>query len=167
MTASFTENMAKLILISEESDSRFEKFCCDLFYEVDGILYLPTSQNYDQGRDGRTSDLRSGSKSAILCATLRKDPIKKASEDVEKIKSKPFLPCIIRSCVLLNKDKHGDETERLLDQIKATFSTIDGVKTVLVDGIIQIAAYAVKYPGIFEKYYRSELDNLRRIMSQP
>lgn len=160
MAVSFTTNMSKNIFNMENSPGRFETFCCALFSEIDACQYVPTSWNYDQGRDGRTSDLRSSGHPPVLCISLRKDPINKAEEDSKKIASKPFSPKIIRVCVLQEKGK--DVTEKALDEIKKIFyKNISNVETVLADGILQISEFAVKYPAHFEKHYRSELENLK------
>ena len=85
MAASFTESMANSILQEEYSSARFEKFCCDLFSDIDTCKYVPTSWNYDQGRDGRTSDLKSNEHPPVVCVSLRKDALVKAQEDAETL----------------------------------------------------------------------------------
>jgi hypothetical protein len=156
--------MAKSILSSEKSPSRFEAFCCDLFSEIDSIRYVPTSWNYDQGRDGRASDLQSSSHPPVLCISLRKDPKVKAEEDAEKIARKQFPPKIIRICVLQKDGK--DVTEAKLDDIKTVFhDNVRNIETVLADGILQISELTVQHPACFEKYYLSELENLKRALA--
>jgi hypothetical protein len=62
---SFTE----LILRQTTSDQLFERFCVDHFSKVEGIRYVPTSYNYDLGRDGRTEWVRY-SGGSYICASL-------------------------------------------------------------------------------------------------
>lgn len=163
MAASFTEHMAKLILSSEESPGRFEKFCCDLYSRIDGCTYVPTSFNYDQGRDGRTTGRHYSQDNPILCVSLRKDPLVKMQEDALKIEKRPYPPKVVRCCILLDQQKEA--TEHLLDRIKSFFHAIRSVESVFADGVIQIAKLLIDNPGIFEKYYRSELEILRQALS--
>jgi len=164
MAASFTVNMVKSILSMEKSHGRFESFCCDLFSEIDTCQYVSTSWNYDQGRDGRTSDLRAASCPPVLSVSLRQDPKKKAEEDAKKIGAKPFRPKAVRFCVLQEDGK--DVTEATLDKIKVTFlDHVDSLESVFADGILQISEFAVRYPKCFEKYYLSELTNLKRALA--
>ena len=53
MAVHYSELMIRVILQGEESDRRFERFCVDLFSEVDALEYSTTSANYDHGKDGR------------------------------------------------------------------------------------------------------------------
>ncbi|MFC1792819.1 hypothetical protein ACFL3Q_04460 [Planctomycetota bacterium] len=164
MVASFTANMARHILSTEKSPVRFEAFCCDLFSEIDSCQYVSTSWNYDQGRDGRTADLDSSRYLPVLSVSLRKDPKNKAEEDAKKIAGKPFPPKIVRFCVLQEDGK--DVTEATLDKVKTIFyDSVDSIETVLADGILQISELAVQHPGCFEKYYLSELRNLKRALA--
>jgi hypothetical protein len=164
MNTSFTENMAKFILNGEQSPNRFEAFCCELYSHIDSCTYVTTSWNYDQGRDGRTSDLRNTEHPPIICSSLRFDVINKATEDAEKLSSKPFKPTIIRFCTILADGK--DATEYTLDKVKSIFEKrVPSAQTVICDGVIQLARYSVKYPNCFEKYYLSELQTLRTALS--
>jgi len=156
---SFTENMARHILNTEDSPARFERFCCDLFSAIDACIYVPTSWNYDQGKNGRTADLKNAEHPPVICVSLRKDSLKKATEDAENLAKKPHPPTTIRFCTIT-----GDTTatEKLLDQIKGVFqSKLKNLKTVCAEGILQLAKLSVRNESVFQKYYRAELENLK------
>ena len=71
MATAFTEEMLRLVLKADESASRFERFCSDLFSEVDGVDYAVTSSNYDQGRDARVTGKGAPNAPAAVSARLR------------------------------------------------------------------------------------------------
>jgi len=164
MSASFTENMAKSILLGEQSPTKFERFCGDLFSNLDKCIYVPTSWNYDQGRDGRTSELNRNEHPPVICVSLRDHVLAKAQEDADSLSKKKHKPKIIRFCVIKDDDK--DATEHLLDKCKDIFlDTVDGVESVIADGILQLASLSIQYPASFEKYYLAEIENLRNALA--
>lgn len=160
MARSFTEGMAKAILQGEESNARFENFCCELFSEVDGWEYVPTSRTYDRGVDGRIVGIRGGEVAPVICATLRVDVIDKAKEDAVRLKEKGQGVRAIRFCSTQRL------TENLLEDIKKIFKQhCPEVETIMTDGLIQIESLAAKHPVCFEKYYLAELANLRSALA--
>ena len=64
------EAIAELILQTESNSYRFENFCLAVVGKHEGVKYLPTSQSWDMGRDGRASGRGLGTHANILCATL-------------------------------------------------------------------------------------------------
>jgi len=49
------ENIVEAIIQNEESRIRFESFCRELIEQLEGVILVPTSYNYDQARDARYS----------------------------------------------------------------------------------------------------------------
>src|ERR1035438_237518 len=79
------ELIAELILHTASNSYRFENFCISAVGKHEGVTYLPTSQSWDFGRDGRASSRGRGSHSNILCATLNENLDGKAEADVLRL----------------------------------------------------------------------------------
>ena len=79
------EALAELILQVESNSYRFENFCIALVGKHEGVKYLPTSQSWDMGRDGRASHRGMGTHANILCATLNENLDGKSEADVLRL----------------------------------------------------------------------------------
>jgi hypothetical protein len=77
--------LAELILQVETNSYRFENFCIALVGKHEGVKYLPTSQSWDMGRDGRASHRGMGTHANILCATLNENLDGKSEADVLRL----------------------------------------------------------------------------------
>ncbi len=158
-STTLTEGMVRQILSAESSPSRFESFCIALYKRVDSHVYVPTSYNYDRGRDARATDASMGEPSPIICASLRQDVLNKAQEDAESL-FRHASPKFVRFC------SNQPLTEKVADKVEAIFrSASDVVETVIVDGLIQIVPLACQYPATVEQYYSGEAANLRQALA--
>lgn len=159
MAASFTKQMASLILKGEDSPTRFERFCCQLFSAVDGIRYVPTSRTYDLGCDGR--DVQRGQDSArhVICASTQKTVLDKAQQDASTLEALVPAPTTIRFC------SNQPLTENMLADIRGQFSaSCPDSDQVRADGLYQLEQLAVENPNVLEEAYAGELANLRQAL---
>ena len=77
--------LAELILVNERNDYRFEQFCLSIVGKHEGITYVPTSQSWDMGRDGRSLSRAKGTHANILCATLNENLDAKVEADLLRV----------------------------------------------------------------------------------
>ncbi len=156
----FTNRMAEFILEKEDTSQRFERFCVDLFTEVDGVQYVPTSASWDLGRDGRPVSLHSAN-APVLCASLRPDVDTKITKDVARL-VETTNPKVLRFCSTQRITEYRrDEIVNLLHR------KFHGIEEILVDGCTQLAVLAGRHPAHLHKWYRGELDNLRDTLLAP
>src|SRR5579862_5508788 len=101
------EILIRQILSGTKSDQLFEWFCVDHYSDVEGTRYVPTTPNYDAGRDGRTEfrELVGGEK--YICASEMEknaddDLVKKATRDVRRLLSGHKNPAKVRICFTAN-----------------------------------------------------------------
>jgi len=146
-----------VILQGEESDRRFERFCVDLFSEVDALEYSTTSANYDHGKDGRYIGQRLGQGRAFICSSLQKTKLlDKAGSDFDKLLQHTTV-ARVRFCF------GHDVTEKLADDIEAMVRKkhpeIDDVHT---EGLEQFVGFCRRHPEPFERYYKGEIDALQK-----
>jgi hypothetical protein len=146
--------LAELILVNERSDYRFERFCLDIVGKHEGITYVPTSQSWDLGRDARSTSRGRGSHANILCATLNENLDAKVEAD------------LLRVTALASPDRlvycsSQKLSEHRIDDITAIIRRHAPNGSILVLSAIQLSQLALESQGIFEKYYRSELQEIR------
>jgi hypothetical protein len=136
----FTEKMAEDTIASEISPTRFEKFAADFFSLVDQTTYVTTSKSWDLGRDARPIALRDQEDFPLICCSLRDDIDEKAGSDIGRALSKR-KSTNLRFCSTRRISEHR------ADQIRADLLTkFPQLKTVAVDGVIQIAHLAASRP---------------------
>lgn len=148
------ESLAELILQTESNSYRFENFCISAVGKHEGVTYLPTSQSWDMGRDGRASNRGRGSHSNILCATLNAELDGKAEADVLRLTASA-TPDRIVYC------SSQKLSEQRCDQIAATLQRHAHGKSVIVYGAKQLAAIAKDNQEIFERFYGAEVQEIR------
>src|SRR5690348_17300091 len=102
------------VLENETSSLRFEAFAVDLVSAAEGVRYLPTSRNYDQGRDGRAS--RSGERGMrIIAATISRTLPKKIEEDVERLRETTVVSELTYCCT---QEITEAALDKILDQLR-------------------------------------------------
>jgi len=79
------DSIAKLIIEDCHNDYLFEQFCLELCSKEHKIEFLPTSQSWDRGRDGRTAGPSRGSHRNLLCSTLNRDIDGKVEADLLRV----------------------------------------------------------------------------------
>ncbi len=62
--------IAEFILNAETNFARFEKFAAAICGRSEDVTFVPTSQTYDRGRDGRSMGRSRGTHANVICATL-------------------------------------------------------------------------------------------------
>jgi len=148
------EALAELILQSESNAFRFENFCISAVGKHEGVTYLPTSQSWDMGRDGRASTRGQGSHSNILCATLNAELDGKAEADVLRLTASA-TPDRIAFC------SSQKLSENRCDEIAAILQRHAQGKSIIVYGAKQLAAIASKDQPGFELFYGAEIQEIR------
>lgn len=152
--SNFTPFMAKQLIEADEEPTRFEKFCLDLYTDVDGIEYVPTSRSWDLGRDARSRGRPGRSEFAVLACSLRSDYSSKLLEDIERI-VETSAPTAIRVCFSKPLSEH--ELDKAVAEIRKTFPDVEDV---FCDGSYQLAQCALKQPKAFSDHYGGDLANL-------
>ncbi len=164
MALPFTENMAEVILTQTDNPIRFEKFCIDLFSEVDVVRYVPTSVSWDLGRDARGVELGDVEDTPFIACSLRADVPDKALADLERLlESGPVTT--LRLCSSQLVSEHGLEAIKAL--LRDRCLTLEYVNA---DGALQIASLVArdgKLGSIFVRYYRTEVESLREALLTP
>ena len=148
----FTESMAVQILSAELYPTRLENVCIDLFTEIDGEDYLPTSASYDLGRDGRS---RSGA--FIACGTSD-NAMGKATSDVDRILENARVSHL-HFCSIQRISEQ--EIERIRGAIREKCPDAEAIE---VHGVKQLATLFHRHPAAFLTHYRGELENLRTLL---
>lgn len=148
------ESLAELILQSESNSYRFENFCISAVGKHEGVTYLPTSQTWDLGRDGRASNRGLGSHSNILCATLNANLDGKAEADILRLTSSASPDRI----VYCSSQKLS---ELRCDEITATLQRHAQGKNIIVYGAKQLAAIANDNQATFERFYGAEVQEIK------
>jgi hypothetical protein len=152
------ESIVRFVLQAESNTSRFEDFCNALLSMLEGGLpILSTSRTHDMGRDGRSL----GGKSRIYsCSSLNDNVDAKAKSDIARITATTPKMDKVYFC------SSQDITEKKSDKLKLTLQKLLPAKTEIeLCGLGLIVQLAVRYNDIFERFYRSELDQSLALLS--
>lgn len=147
-------HLAELIIASERSDSRFEQFCLNIVAKNEGVTYLPTSQSWDLGRDGRSTGRGKGSHANILCATLNEHLDAKVEADLLRVTALAS-PDRIVYCASQKLSEHR------IDLITATIRRHTPQGSIQVYGAAQLARLAKDDIELFEQFYGAEVQDIR------
>jgi hypothetical protein len=148
------ELIAELILQTESNSFRFENFCISAVGKHEGVTYLPTSQSWDLGRDGRASSRGRGSHSNILCATLNENLDAKAEADLLRLTASAS-PDRIAYC------SSQKLSELRCDEITAILQRHAQGKSIIVYGAKQLATIAKDNQETFARFYGAEVQEIR------
>jgi hypothetical protein len=156
--ASFTEAMARSVLDTETSSTRFEDFCIELFRDVDGYPYVRTSRSWDLGRDGRDVSLRSGPVPPCICASLRGDHERKALADIQRLKEfiEPTHVLICFAAKVSENEVHGIEKA-----VRKLCPSIESIRTV---GLDQLSQLSVRHNRALLMHYFGELQAIKSVL---
>src|SRR5690348_1865657 len=137
---------AEVILQNTKSDILFERFCVAHYTNVEGILYVPTSSNYDQKRDARTEWKARASGTSYICASVTdaKRVRAKAKDDLVGLLSHDKHPGKIRLCYTANV------TERAKDEILKELQAIAPGIEIELSAFAQISNSIDLFPDAFE-----------------
>lgn len=145
---------AEIILENERNDYRFEQFVLEICSKHEGITFVPTSQSWDRGRDGRSTAPGKGSHRNLICATLNKEIDSKVEADLQRIVATSTPDRLIYcSSQRISEEK--------VDEIKTVIRKYFATSSVEVFGAIQLASLSEKYSEVFEKHYRPEIQAVR------
>jgi hypothetical protein len=152
------EGLIESILLSESSDSRFEKFCAELYERSENITLLPTSSTYDRGRDAISLSPSRGSHAVVICATLNKDIDDKVRSDLLRISGTTdpdrLIYCSSQRLTEHKKDQLEAEIRKVL---KPSCSAA-------MQGCVQIGKLSARFPEVFQKFYQAEISTLRNTL---
>jgi len=124
----------KVVLESDDSPTRFERFCIDLYSEAEGIELLATSRTWDLGRDARSLAIAGGRYKAILCATLEKDIDEKVKSDISYLTKTSLTQTIIYCSSKPLSEEKCREIESVIRQL---YSSVESVQVL---GQIQLTS---------------------------
>jgi hypothetical protein len=154
-------SIAEIIIENEKNDYRFEHFVSEICGQHEGIVFLPTSQSWDLGRDARATAPGSGSHRNLICTTLNKEVNAKTDADLLRVTATSSPDRIIYCSSQKLSEQGVDNITNLIRRHAPTGS-------VLVLGAIQLGALAEKYSVIFEKHYQAEVQAVRAtILASP
>lgn len=147
-------SIAEIILENDRNDYRFESFCCAICSKEHGVEFLPTSQTWDRGRDGRTGTQSRKSHRNLLCATQSHEVDAKVEADLLRITATSTPEHLIYcSSQRLSENRIDDITKIVKRHVPSGSLTVYGA--------IQIGHLAEKYSAVFEKFYHAEIDSIR------
>lgn len=137
------EGFSGAIIEGETSWIRFERFCLAMCERIEGTTFVPTSFNYDQARDARsTNRVR-----AFVCATLNKAIEAKVEVDLAKLNvtSEPERLIYCSSQRLTEREiDHLEGIMRRLVPANCSITTLSA---------IQLADLAERNRDIFDRFY--------------
>lgn len=151
------EAIAELIFQSERSDSRFESACLTLVGKHEGITYVPTSQSWDLGRDGRSTSRGRKTHANILCATLNENLDAKVEADMLRLTAVESPDRV----VYCSSQKLS---EQRVDQIRASIKRHTPNGSVEIYGATQLATLAAADKVTFSRFYGSEVNDVRSMI---
>ena len=138
------------------SDWDFEVFGVHLLRRIDGILYQPTSKNYDIGADGKAYTVTNGT--PFIVTTLQQERlVKKVNDDITKLKTRGQKFAVLRVCYAYI----GTEKKRLAVEQEAR-KLLPRCPDIEVYGIKQLVDEAGRHSDIFENSYRAQIDVINR-----
>jgi hypothetical protein len=83
----------------DRSPLAFERFCVKHYTAAEGILYVPTSYNYDNGRDARTEFNVRGRGTSYICSSCTTADVEaKAEDDLKMLLRHDARPGKVRFC---------------------------------------------------------------------
>lgn len=149
--ASIPEGTILDILKGEKSAIRFEDFCCDLLSVEVGVSFLPTSQSWDKGRDGRSLPLDSDGGHGFACCTIKDMIDDKHQSDLLRLKQSAS-PSQVFFCTTAKLSEH--QLEKIRDEMETLLPDAKDCEPL---GAIQIVKLAQHHPDCFRNRYRAEL----------
>ncbi|HWJ23528.1 MAG TPA: hypothetical protein VNS52_14330, partial [Gemmatimonadaceae bacterium] len=70
---------------TEENATRFERVALELYERAEGVTLVPTSRNYDLGRDARQISIGGAPLPGVLCASLSVELDEKVRKDIDRL----------------------------------------------------------------------------------
>lgn len=144
---------------TETNPIRFERVCIALYKAAEGISLVPTSYNYDKGRDARAIDIKSAPVSGILCATLSASLDSKVRSDISHLlkttKTNSIVYCTARKLT----ERGCDELEKVIRQ------EYPGLEIVRVLSQVQLVALAEDHDEVLLANYPGEITNLQQTLT--
>ncbi|MGA2714854.1 MAG: hypothetical protein ABSG41_17270 [Bryobacteraceae bacterium] len=146
--------ISEAIIIADTNPIRFETFCRAICERSEQLTFVPTSYNYDQGRDARSIAPSKGSHRAILCVTLNQGIDAKVESDLKSVSSKSHPDRLVYCC-------SQPLTEHRIDEITRSIRRFLPSESVQVLSSLQLAALAEKYPEVLPAHYPGEIQLIR------
>jgi hypothetical protein len=153
------DTIAKLIIESCRNDFLFEQFAIQICSKEHGIEFLPTSQSWDRGRDGRSAGKSKGSHRNILCATLNRDINAKVEADLLRVTATSSPDHLIYCSSQYLSEEKIDEITKIIKRHAPSGS-------LTTYGSLQLAHLAGKFEDIFEKNFHGEIESIRGVLRQ-
>ena len=154
--------LVRAALDSDDSPSRFERFCLDIYAATEGVTLVPTSRSWDRGRDGRSIAVGQGAPlEAVLCASLSQDIDEKVAADLTRLAATTTARALVYCC-----PRHL--TEHALDKLEARIrKLLPSAESVRMLSQDQLVALAISHEDVTRKAYGAELLNLESALLAP
>lgn len=141
---------------TEENAARFERVCLELYERAEGVTLVPTSANYDLGRDARGIALEGASIPGVICASLSVGVDDKVAKDLNRLskttKTKSVVFCSARKL-----------TELACDGIEVTIRKLyPSAKSVRVLGQTQLVKLGREHEGVLMRHYLGEITDIQK-----
>ena len=150
----------KSLFETEDSSTRFENICIDLYNQAEGEQLVPTSRTWDRGRDARSASIKKQEQpiAGVLCATLNAGLDSKLESDIKRLSETTQTTSIVY-CSSKSLSEH--ECDKIEAKIRKIYPAAQAVRAL---GQIQIAALAERYEQITRKYYAAEIHNIEQAL---
>jgi hypothetical protein len=148
------KELAEIIIKTDKSDYRFELFALDICSQEHGVTFLPTSQSWDRGRDGRTRGSSSSGFDNLLCSTLNTEVDGKIEADLLRITATSSPRHLIYCSSQPLSEHHIDGIDKMIRR------HVPG-GTITIYGALQLAKLSEIHSKTFEKHYFAEVESIR------
>lgn len=153
--------IAQIIIQSETNPVRFENFCRGLYQKAEGMTLVPTSSNYDRGRDAKSIGRSTGTHRGIICCSLDQDPDAKVERDLETVQSTTVPELLVYCSSQGLTEHHSDQIARYIrDRLAPSTS-------VVVLGSKALADLAERFPAVLEQFYPAEIKAIENSLLSP
>jgi hypothetical protein len=142
----------------EDNPVRFERVCTEICSALTGTRFVPTSVNYDMGRDGRQVSPGSREIPGILCATLRSDLDTKIEEDLTRLSTTTRTKALY---YFTSQPITEQAADRLEADIRRRFRSLE---TVRVLGRVQLESLGEQFEDILRRHYSGEIQNIEQTL---
>ena len=154
--------IVSLILSKTDSPLAFERFCVKHYTAAEGILYVPTSYNYDNGRDARTEFNVRGRGTSYICSSCATADVEaKAEDDLKMLLRHDARPGKVRFCFT------AAITEVKRDRILKAVRKLAPDALAEVVGVVQLEESIQRSPAAFEEVFDTELKAVERYHTLP
>jgi hypothetical protein len=153
-----TVGIISLLFKSEDSPTRFERVCLDLYREAEGVDLVGTSQTWDLGRNGRRISIGHRALEGVLCATLDRDLDEKIENDIKRLGMTTETKAIVYCTSQELSEQSCDDLEA---RIRVLYPDAESVRVL---GQRQLVDLGQRYEHVLNRHYAGELENIKQAL---